>query len=109
MWYGVLGAPLAWAVQFVIGFWIAQSGCDRGGVSIDGWTLAVTLVAAAAAIGSELAAIVVYRATKDAGNEPPAGRINFLATIGMTIGPLFLAIILMSGLGVVVLPNCHQA
>jgi hypothetical protein len=100
---------MAWAIQFVIGFWISQSGCDRGGVSIDGWTLAVTLVAAAAAVGAQAAAIAVYRATKDAGSEPPAGRVHFLATVGLAISPLFLAIILMSGLGVVVLPNCHQA
>ena len=43
VWYGVLGAPLAWAVQLVVGFWIAQTACDRGGVEVDGWTLAVTL------------------------------------------------------------------
>jgi len=109
VWYGLLGAPLAWAAQLVAGFWIAQTACDRGGVSVDGWTLAVMSVAAAVAVGAEGCAVSVFRATKDAGQQPPAGRIHFLATIGLTIGPLFLAIILMSGLGVVALPECRQA
>lgn len=111
LWYGVLGAPFAWTAQLVIGFWIAESACDPGGggVSVDGWAVAVTLIAAAAAVLAEACAIAVFRATKDAGTEPPAGRIHFLATVGLTIGPLFFCIILMSGLGVVALPNCHQA
>ena len=40
---------------------------------------------------------------------PPKGRLPFLAIVGMAITPLFLAIILMDGLGVVFLPECSQS
>jgi hypothetical protein len=112
LWYGVFGAPFAWAVQHVTGFGLTQASCglagSRTGVSLDTWTLLVTALAAAAAILAGAAAIAVYRATQDVGEEPPGSRIHFLSIIGMTISPLFLAIILMSGLGSFFLANCRQ-
>ena len=44
--------------------------------------------------------------------DPPApavGRVHFLAIVGMAVTPLFLFIIVLSGLGVVALPGCRQA
>lgn len=116
-WFGLLGAPLAWAVQHVIGYWLTEVGCDRGGVgglSIDGLTVAVTALAAALAALAELAAIMAFRATREArgvggsDEDPPQGRVHFLATVGIAIAPLFFFIIVMNGVGVVVLQDCHQ-
>jgi hypothetical protein len=39
---------------------------------------------------------------------PPKGRVHFLATVGIAIGPLFFLIIVMSGVGVAVLQDCRQ-
>ena len=63
-----------------------------------------------AAVGG-LAALAAWRATRDADDDdaPPAGRIHFLAVIGLTITPLFLAIIVMSGAGAIVLDGCVQS
>ena len=118
LWFGVLGAPAAWTAQFLIGFWLAQVGCDPGGnpgLSIDAWTVVATVVAALLAVLAELAAIRTFRETRGArgtgGSEepPPKGRVHFLAIVGMAITPLFFFIIVMSGVGVVVLQNCHQS
>jgi ubiquinol-cytochrome c reductase cytochrome c subunit len=104
LWFGVLGAPIAWAVQHVAGYAFTVARCGEGGgtISLDGWTIGVTAVAVLVAVGAEAAAIVTFRATSD-------GREHFLSVIGVTIGPLFVAMMLMSGLGVVALTPCAQA
>jgi hypothetical protein len=110
--FGVLGAPAAWTTQHVTGFALTQAECSaayRCDVAFDGVTIAVMATAAAVALLAELSAIAVFRQTRDAGEEPPGSRIHFLAIVGMTIGPLFLAMILMSGLGAVFLAPCTQS
>jgi hypothetical protein len=118
LWFGVVGAPAAWTAQFLTGFWLTQVGCDPGGdprLSVDAWTIVATVVAALLAVLAELAAIRTFRETRGArgtgGSEepPPKGRVHFLAIVGMAITPLFFFIIVMSGVGVVVLQNCHQS
>jgi hypothetical protein len=117
LWFGLLGAPAAWTVQFLIGYWLSEVGCSRGGdsgLAVDGWTIAATAVAAALAVLAEVAAITMFRATRGvrgvggSDEPPPKGRVHFLAVIGIVIAPLFFFIIVMSGVGVVVLENCHQ-
>jgi hypothetical protein len=115
LWLGVFGAPAAWALQHITGFALADARCQeagRGGglvAHLDAWTLAITAVAAAIALAAEAAAIATLRATRGAESDPPLGRVHFLAIIGVTIAPLFLAIILMSGLGAVFLDECVQS
>ena len=112
MWFGLFGAPGAWAVMHLAGFGLSQAQCDAAGarwdVHMDGWTTALLIATALVAALAEAASIAVYRRTRDAGETPPGSRVHFLAVIGMTIGPLFLTIILMSGLGAVLLPRCAQ-
>ena len=69
----------------------------------------MTAIAATIAVLAGCSAIAVFRATRDVGEDPPGSRIHFLSIVGMTIAPLFVAIILMSGVGSVVLTNCHQS
>ena len=116
-WFGLLGAPLAWAAQFVVGYWLTEIGCSVGGdrgLPVDAWTVAVTAVAAALAVLAAVAAITMFRETRQVAGEggseepPPKGRVHFLATVGIVIAPLFLFIIVMSGVGVVVLEDCRQ-
>jgi hypothetical protein len=115
VWYGAFGAPFAWAVQHVTGFALTQAQCNPAGatwsVPQTGATIAVTAVAALVALGAEIASIRVFTSTKDVTHDgpPPDGRIRFLSIVGMAIAPLFLFMILMSGIGSVVLTSCVQS
>jgi hypothetical protein len=112
LWFGVFGAPFAWATQHVLGFALTEASCGlagkRTGIALDPWTIGVTAIGATIAALAAASAVTVYRATRDAGDEPPASRVHFLSIVGMTISPLFLLIILMSGLGSIFLTNCRQ-
>lgn len=110
MWFGVLGAPVAWVVQFLVSFWFAEAACSGPGraAPVDTATAIVTGLAAAVAIGAALAALSVMRATKDQGDAPPPGRVHMLGVVGLTISPLFLMIIVFNAIGVLVLPECQQ-
>jgi hypothetical protein len=105
----VFGAPAAWTAQHLTGYTLTVATCRQAGaLDMDAWTIAVTAAAAVIAIAAIAAAVVTFRATRGA-EEPPDARIHFLAVIGITIGPLFLAMIVMSGLGATLLPRCVQS
>lgn len=113
MWFGLFGAPFAWAAQHVVGISLIEAACNppspHWGVPVDSWTIAATAVAAIVAALSAGAAYMVYRSTKDAGTEIPEARVRFLAIVGIVVSPLFLAIMLMSGITVVAFPECVQS
>ena len=112
VWFGALAGPLAWAGQHVFGYGLTEAGCDVGGqrwgVPIDTLTAIATAVAALIAVLGLVVAIGVFRANAQEA-PPPEGRRFFLGAIGVFINPLFLCIVLMSGIGSIVLDNCHQA
>jgi hypothetical protein len=117
MWFGLFGAPFAWAVQHVIGVMLTIAACHdntagpdwRG--DVDAVAAVVTAAAALVAVLALLSAVAAWRSARgvDDSDPPPAGRVHFLGIIGLTISPLFLAIILMSGLGTISLPECVQS
>ncbi len=113
LWFGVLGGALAWAVQFLAGLAIGLARCAspdaRWQLSVHAWAIVFAAGGALIAILAQLVAFKAFRATRDAGSEPPAGRVRFLATIGMTVNPLALAIIVMSAVGLALLPLCQQS
>ena len=117
MWTGLLAAPAAWAAQLVTGVWLQIARChDRAvgaapGLPVDVITVAVGAVAAALALVGLGAAIAAWRATRDAEEDdaPPAGRVHFMGVIGMTISPLFLAMIVMSSAGGTAIAECVQS
>jgi hypothetical protein len=116
-WFGVLGPPFAWAVQHVAGFSVGLADCPDNtpgpgwSVPVNALTVAIGGLAAIAAALAGVAAIAAFRATRDAeeSDAPPAGRIHFLALIGITITPLFLAMIAMSTAGAIVATGCTQS
>jgi hypothetical protein len=115
LWYAVLGAPTAWALEFWIGYWAAEARCGRPGdhVAVDTVTLTVVVgvLAMGFAIGALLTSIVLWRRTSDTEvkGPPPRGRVRFLAAVGMTVAPLFIALIAMTSAGVLVLLPCNQS
>jgi hypothetical protein len=114
-WFGVFGAPFAWAGQHVAGFALTLARCDRAGtiwgIPLDGVTIAISVVAATITVAAGAAAVYTLLQTRgvEKDDAPPLGRRHFLALVGVTIVPLFLAMILMSGSGVVSLPECRQS
>jgi hypothetical protein len=116
-WVGLFAAPMAWASQHVAGIELTFSACHDNtagpawDVPLDPVTIAITAVAACTAVLGGLAAVAAFRATRKVEDDdpPPPGRIHFLSVIGMTISPLFLAIILMSGLGSIFMSGCVQS
>jgi hypothetical protein len=116
-WLGVLGPPFVWALQHVAGYSVGLADCPdntRGpgwNVPVDALTIAIGGAAAIISALCGLAAVAAWRAARDAdeSDAPPAGRIHFLAMIGMTITPLFLAMIAMSSAGAVAAHGCTQS
>jgi hypothetical protein len=115
MWFAVLGPPLAWAVEFAVGYWATQTQCSVPGrgwhVSVDTWGIVLMAVAFTVTATAGVTAFRMFRGTREAETEgsPPAGRVRFLSMVGMTVAVLFTFIIVMTGLGVVILPDCHQS
>jgi hypothetical protein len=111
MWIGVAAAPAAWFTQFTVGQYLSVVACTPGGggISVHGWALPATLVAALVAVAGGLCALATYRATSEADNDtdPPLGRIHFMGIVGMIASPLFLFIILMGGLGALAHSGCR--
>jgi hypothetical protein len=116
-WLGVLGPPFVWAFQHIAGYAVGLADCPdntRGpgwSVPVDALTIAIGGVTAVAAVLCGLAAVAAWRATRgiDESDAPPAGRIHFLALIGMTITPLFFAMIAMSSAGAIAMTGCTQS
>lgn len=115
MWFGLAGAPLAWAAQHVAGVMFTQADCANstktGGFPFDRWAIVMTAVTATLALLALLCALDVRAETGDADyhSAPPQGRTNFLATIGTAVAPLFLILILMSGIAAVLMVACQQS
>jgi hypothetical protein len=115
-WLGVSLPPLAWITQHIFGWGSGVAACpdNRAGAgsSVPVNAIAIGLGAAAVMLilAGGAASLLAWRATRenDDSDAPPAGRIHFLSVIGLTICPLFLAIVLMSSTGAVVL-NCTQS
>lgn len=112
VWLGLLGAPTAWMLQLWTATGLTLAACSAAGrgwnVPVDGLTSGVTAVAAATAALGGASALRVLRATRDAPAAPPAGRVHFLATIGVVVSFLFGFLIVMSGLGIVFHDDCRQ-
>jgi hypothetical protein len=116
-WAGALGPPAAWIVQHIAGWSIGLADCPDNtagpgwNVPVDALTIAVGGTTALIVLACQVASVLAWRATRESDDDdaPPSGRIHFLAVIGMTIGPLFLAIIVMSSAGALVFHGCVQS
>jgi hypothetical protein len=116
-WVGVLGSPIAWAGQHIAGFALALSQCPDNtqgpgwSVPVNTVTLILGITAATVALLSGASAFIAWRASSESDDDdaPPAGRVHFLSVIGLTITPLFFAIIVMSSTGAIVFKECVQS
>ena len=124
-WVGVVVAPLAWTGQHIVGYGTGQAKCSVGGmgwgIGFDTWQLAILAAAGLLVLISEAAAVTVFLATREAnygdgpaedgrwGGAVPYTRLHFFAMAAMVANVLFLAVILMDGLGSVFDSLCVQS
>ncbi len=112
-WFALLGGALAWAVQFVLAFWIAASRCypANGGwrVPEEPYYMAITAPTALVCLLALGSAVWLYLRLRHHDNEPPAGRHVFFAYASIMANTLFLALTLLRGIGVLYHLSCHQA
>jgi len=114
MWFGVWAAPVAWALQLAAGVMFGLAQCSPNGerwqIALRTWNVAIAVAAAVIAIAGIVAAVLAFRGTSDRSDAPPPGsRIHFMAAMALTIGPLFLAIIVLNGLGTGLGDVCRQS
>lgn len=117
-WFGVLGGPLAWALQFLFAMQLGLARCESPNARFQFpvHTIAAILGAVGVVVGvlAELAAIAVFRATSaDEHTQEPSqittGRLHFLAAVGITVNPPTIAICAMVAIGVPLLTLCQQS
>jgi hypothetical protein len=110
--YALLGAPLAWTTQLVIGFGLTEAACGPAGrmwhIAIDTWESVIFGLALAVAAGGLASAAALHRAVTRGAIDDPNGRVRFLTTIGLAVGAIFLALILYTGTGVLTLEECRR-
>jgi hypothetical protein len=124
VWFGVLGGALAWATQFVAGLAFTFAQCNappgRWELPVQTWQSALAIGGVVVGIASVAVCVRLYRQTRDVddsaaterlgrGTAPPVGRINFLATTGLLVNVLALAIMIMTAVGAPFLRLCQQA
>jgi hypothetical protein len=114
MWFGVWAAPVAWALQHAAGVMFGLAQCNPNGerweIALRTWDVAIAVVAALIAVAGIVAAVLAFRGTSDRSDAPPpSSRIHFMAAMALTIGPLFLAIIALNGLGTGLGDVCRQS
>jgi hypothetical protein len=111
-WYAILGAPLAWTAQLVLGFGLTEAACgpagQRWGIGLDAWEGLIFALAAALAAGGWAAAAALHRAVGRGEITDANGRVRFISTIGLAIGAIFLALILYTGTGVLSAEGCRR-
>jgi hypothetical protein len=114
-WFGLFAGPLAFAIDHVVAYASVAADCNPAGSD---WTvpqhpiqLTATALAAVVIVAAEGAAFLAYRETQDVSQEgePPLGRIRFLSTAALIIGPIFLTLVLLGGLGGAAHVNCRQS
>jgi hypothetical protein len=109
-WCALLGGPLAWATQHVVGFFVADGACSATHVSSPrALEIALAVLAGAAVVAAEAAALVVFRVTRTVPEDAPGpyGRLRFFAEAALLGNVLFFVIVVLDGVGSVVHLPCR--
>ena len=115
VWVGTAGAPVAAALEHVATYMLSEARCgpvnQAWGVAFSTWIALVTVVTAITAGAGIAASFTAFRALRgETGidGDPPPGRMWLMASFGLVICPLLLAVILLDGIGALLLGSCHQ-
>ena len=113
-WFGLFGGALAWAAQHVVGYGIADAGCNvagaQWGLHISVMQIVLSVTTGAVVLAAEAAALAAFRATQDTdGYAPgPYGRVRFLSEAALLGNVLFLVMIVFDCVGTVYHLPCAQ-
>lgn len=112
-WYGLFGAAIIWAVQLVVGFGVAIADCNVESQRVDlvVWQIVLFVIAVLFAVAAEVAAVRVVLSTSELEYDgpPPGGRQHFFAWAAMLGNVIFLALIVLTGVGALTHGRCHQS
>jgi hypothetical protein len=114
-WVGIGGGGVVWITSFLAGTAVSQAGCNpassRWGIPHDTIEIALTAVACTLIALAEIAAALVFRATRDVEEQgpPPHGRLHFFASAALVANVIFFMIILLSGIATTVDVLCQQS
>jgi hypothetical protein len=112
-WFGFVAGGVLWFATFAAGSGVAVAACNPavGHFAYDTVQIALLCVAVVALAAAEAAAVLVFWATRRAGEEgpPPHARMRLFAIGAMTANLLFLIIVVLSVVATVVNRTCHQA
>lgn len=110
---GIGAAPAAWTAQLTLGYAVGDAACnpagERWGVDAVLWVGVLTGVAAALAVGGLLAALAVARAVRRGDADDPRERLHWFALGGVLVSGVFLALILLGGIGTAVVDPCRSS
>jgi hypothetical protein len=110
-WYGLLGPPLAWATQLVVGYGYTEAACGSGGVTagigLHPWEAIVAVAAGLVAAGGWAGSISLHVASGRGELDDPLGRVRFVSTLGIVIGGIFLTLIVFTAAGALALDGCR--
>ena len=123
VWFGVLGGAVAWGAQFVAGLMFTFAQCNappgRWELPVQTWQSALAIAGVIVGLAATAVCVLLYRRTRadhvaaterlGRGSPPPVGRINFLATTGLLVNVLALAIMIMTAIGAPFLNLCQQS
>ena len=114
-WFGFLAGGTIWFAAYLAGVLTSQAVCNPGsrrfGVPFDTVELALGIFALLCLAAAEVAAILVFRATRIAEEEgpPPPARMKFFAIGAMAGNLVFAMVIVLATIGAVADRTCHQA
>jgi hypothetical protein len=112
LWFGVVGAPLAWAAQEWLGWLLASERCRaRGHVMAlaSGGLVAVHLLALLVAVAALLASVRGLRRAHAARPDNVVLVDRFLATAGTVISAVGIVALVWGSLGTWLLAACEVA
>jgi|SRR5437879_2736806 len=116
LWIGVLGPPLAWATNLVLGDLIFELGCGpavRGreilGLSLKAWSLIESAVLLAATVAAGMLAYLALRRLRGVDGGTAAGRARALAMAGVASSCLYGLIIVYGTLAPFLLHTCQRS
>ena len=109
--FATFGAAIAWAVHFLLSYFLVALGCTTGWRGTDAAIGIATVVLAAVAAWSGWIAFRNWRPRRGRGGgtgilDDAGGRRNFMLVIGILSAGLFGLLIVLEGLSPVFLSTC---
>jgi hypothetical protein len=114
-WTGFLLGGGIWFTEFLAGMLTSQAVCNPGsrrfGIPYDTVELSLGAFAVACLLVAEVAAVLVFRATREQEEQgpPPPARMKFFAVASMGANVIFAMIVVLTTITTVVDRTCHSS